>query len=346
MQKTRDRFRDPLTARWEEMFSAGANARDVERMLSRHGGPLPRMAGGADAPVTFPLDPVTVSGTEITLDQYVNAPTVITRTIAEYAQLRMYAHKVFSPGPGVEGGAILFERPNPLLTDLFARRRTQEVAPGSQFPVQEFLRGVPMVAKPRKIGERFQVTKEEKKRNNPQIVLNAITQSGNTLVRDIEIMALGELNAVIAAETRTVAGQSWTTAAERTLTTKSAANQPLADLINAQVVIDLEERGHVLNAAIVNPLDWANLVAIYGASNVASVLASAGFTDYTISPRQLRGKVKLYELGQVGVWSNEFPLDQSTWEEKETESWWYQWSVSPTFAVTDQYTLIELTGVT
>jgi hypothetical protein len=346
MQKTDDRIRDPLTHSWEELFEAGAKRRDIERILSRHGGELPRLAGGAESPVTFPLDPVSVTGTEITLDQYVNAPTVITRSIAEYSQLRMYAHKVFSPGPGVTGGAILFERPNPLLTDIFAARRTQEVAPGAQFPVQAFLRGVPMVARPRKIGERFQVTKEEKLRNNAQLVINAITQAGNTLLRDIETMALGELNAVIAAETRTVAGQSWTSAAEVTFSTKTAKNQPLTDLVNAQVTIDVEERGHVLNAAIIHPLDWANLVTIYGASNVESVLGSVGITAYTITPRQLRGKVKLYEQGRVGVWSNEFPLDQAFWEEKETESWWYQWSVSPTFAVTDQFAMIELTGVT
>jgi hypothetical protein len=345
MNTSPGRFRDPMSHSWEELFAAGAKRRDIERMLSRHGGPLPRMAGGAEAPVTYPLDPVSVSGTEITLDQYVNSPTVITRMIAEYSQLRMYAHKVFSPGPGVEGGAILFERPNPLLTDLFAERRTQEVAPGSQFPVQKFLRGVPMVAKPRKIGERFQVTKEDKKRNNPQLILNAIVQASNTLVRDIEIMALGELNAVIAAETRTVAGQSWTTASEQTFSTKTARNQPIRDLINAQTVIDLEERGYKVDSAIINPLDWANLVTIYGADAVAGVLASVGITDYTLSPRQVAGKVKLYQAGLVGVWSNEFPLSENEWEEKETESWWYQWSVSPTFAVTNQFTVIELTGV-
>jgi hypothetical protein len=347
MQKTHDRFRDPMMHSWEELFAAGAKRRDIERILSRHGGPLPRMAGGSpDAPVMYPLDPASVSGTEITLDQYVNSPTVITRAIAEYSQLRMYAHKVFSPGPGVEGGAILFERPNPLLTDLFARRRTQEMAPGTAFPKQEFLRGVPMVARPRKIGEEFEVTKEDRKRNNPRLVLNAITQAGNTILRDIETMALGELNAVIAAETRTTAGQSWSTAASTTFSTKTAKNQPIADLIAAKTVIDLEERGQVLNAAIINPLDWANLVTIYGPEGVNSMLTSVGIEDYTVTPRQLAGKVKLYQLGAVGDWSNEFPLDQSTWEDEHTDkTWHYAWSVSPTFAVTNQFALLELTGV-
>jgi hypothetical protein len=347
MQKTPDRFRDPLFHSWEELTAAGANAQDVERILSRFGeSGLPRMMGGAESPVQYPLDGPVVSGTEYTLDQYVNNPTVITRAIAEYSQLRMYANKVFSPGPGVEGGAILFERPNPLLTDLFGARRTQEMAPGTRFPKQAFLRGVPLVAKPRKIGEEFEVTKEERKRNHPQIVLNAITQAGNTIVRDVETMALGELNAVIAAETRTTAAQSWTTAAETTFSTKTSKNQPITDFINAKAVIELEERGHILNAAIFNPLDWANLVTIYGADGVDAMLKSVGITDYTVTPRQLHGKVKLYELGRVGVWSNEFPLEEDTWEDKSTDkTWHYSWTVSPTFAVTNQFTLLEMTGV-
>lgn len=330
----------------EELIDQGADPAVVDRILAKYGGRLPVLAGGAESPVMYPLDPVSVSGTEITLDQYVNSPTVITRAIAEYAQLRMYAHRVFSAGPGVQGGAILFERPNPLLTDLFAARRTQEMAPGAQFPKQAFLRGVPMVAKPRKIGEEFEVTKEDRKRNNPQLILNAITQAGNTILRDVETMALGELNAVIAAEARTTAGQSWTTAAETTFSTKTAKNQPITDFINAKAVIDLEERGHVLNAAIFSPLDWANLVTIYGADGVDSVLGSVGITDYVVTPRQLHGKVKLYELGKVGTWSNEFPLEEDSWEDKSTDkTWHYSWTVSPTFAVTDQFALIELTGV-
>lgn len=299
-----------------------------------------------DAPVTYPLDPASVSGTQITLDQYVNSPTVITRSIAEYSGQRMFANRIFSVGGDVQGGGILFERPNPLLTDLYAARRTQEIAPGTEFPILTFARGVPMVARPRKIGGKFDVTKEERKRNNPQIVLNAITQAGNTILRDVETMALSELNAVITATSRTVTGQSWSAAADLTFTTKTAAALPIADIVNAQTTVDLEERGHVLNGAIFNPTDLANLTVIYGPEGVAPMLRSVGITEYFSTPRQTAGKVKLYEAGAVGEWRNEFPLDQTTWFDEETDmTWWYQWSVSPTFAVTDQFAIVELTGV-
>jgi hypothetical protein len=298
-----------------------------------------------DSPVTYPLDPVSVSGTLITLDQYVQQPTVITRAIADLSLEHLYAHKIFSAGPGVSGGAILFERPNPLLTDLYAARRTQEVAPGTEFPENAFNRGVPMVARPRKIGDKFQVTKEDKKRNNPALILQAMQKNANTLTRDLEIMALSELTAVITAESRTFAGTSWGTELSKTVLETTHIGQPLTDISGAKTAVELEERGHVLNGAIFNPHDWLNLVNYYGSKDIDAALEAVGITERYVTPRQARGKVKLYESGGVGVWSNEFPLEEDTWEEKQTQSWWYQWSVSPAFAVTDQFAMIEVTGV-
>jgi hypothetical protein len=300
-----------------------------------------------DAPVTYPLGPPTASGTLITLDQLVQAPTVITRSIAAYSTQKMYANKVFSPGPAVNGGAILYERPNPLLTDLYASRRMQVMAPGTEAPELTFLRGVPMVAVPRKIGGKFRVTKEERQRNQPQVVLNAITQAGNTLLRNVEEMALGELNAVITAESRTVGGQSWTAASEEEWAKRTEKSQPLRDFINAQVTIENEERGIVLDSAIINPLDWATLATVYGdTAGVNEMLTSTGITNVYKTPRQVRGKVKLFQEGAVGIWSNEFPIDQNTWIADETDrTFWYQWTVSPAFAVTNQFAVVELTGI-
>jgi hypothetical protein len=332
----------------EELIAGGADPAKVDRVLAKFGAVLPRLAGGSpepDSPVMYPLDPVSVSSTLITLDQYVENPTVITRTIADLSEQHMYAHKIFSPGPGVTGGAILFERPNPLLVDLYAERRTQQVAPGAEFPINRFLRGVPMVSTPRKIGDKFQATKEDKKRNNPNLIIRAIQQNANTLTRDIEIMALSELSAVISAESRTFAGNSWSAQLGKTMLETTHSGNPLADYIGAKTAISLEERGHVLNGQVINPHDMNNLITYYGADDVDAALKSVGIEETNVTPRQARGKVKLYEQGGVGDWSNEFPLEEDEWEEKKTQSWWYQWSVSPAFAVTDQFAMLEITGV-
>jgi hypothetical protein len=306
-----------------------------------------------DNPIPYPLDPVSVSGTLITLDQYVNSPTVMTRVIAEIAGQEFYAHRIFSAGPGVEGGALLFERPNPLLTDLYAGRRLQEMAPGTQAPLLTFVRGVPMVAVPREVGGKFELTKQERKRNNPILATNAMTQIGNTVARDLEIMALSELNAVISATTRTfAAGSTLAAAAATTFSTKTASNQPAADIATMVATVHNEQRGRKLNSALYNTLDWAKLQTIFGVgggsgdAGARAMLAAFGITNVFVSVQQTATKAKFWEEGQVGVWSNEFPLDENTWEDPDRDRLWtYQVTVSPTLAVTDQFAMIEMTGL-
>jgi hypothetical protein len=132
------------------------------------------------APVTFPLGPPSISGNLITVDQALANPTVITREIAQLAQQRFFASRVFSDAGGVEGGAVLYELPPSTATDLFAERGVQEVEPGAEFPILTFLRGVPVLAKPKKMGGKFPVTREARKRNN---------------VRTIQQLSLGQIAA-------------------------------------------------------------------------------------------------------------------------------------------------------
>src|SRR3954470_21240616 len=122
------------------------------------------------SPVTYPLGAPTVSGTTITVDVALNQPTRILRDIARLTDQKFFASRVFSDAGGVEGGAVLFELPPTTQTDLFAERGVQEIAPGEEAPVMTFLRGVPVVAKPRKIGGKFPVTKEARQRNQTRLL--------------------------------------------------------------------------------------------------------------------------------------------------------------------------------
>lgn len=301
----------------------------------------------------YPLDAVTTSGTLITLDQYVKSPTVRNRRIADIASQEFFAHTIFTNGGQLKGGAVLFERPNPLLTDLYTQRRLQEMAPGTEAPQLTFVRGVPMVALPREIGGKFSLTKQERARNDPRLVENALTQIGNTVARDLEVMALSELNAVIAATSRTFAStQTLATSAATTFSTRTASNQPGADLARLVATIHGEQRGHRMNSVIYNNMDWATLVSIYGVdgtdgnAGARAILAANGITNVNTSVQQPQGKAKFYEAGAVGSWYTEFPLKTIQWEDPvEDEKWWSQTTVSPTYAVDDQFAMVEQTGL-
>jgi hypothetical protein len=299
------------------------------------------------APVTYPLGPPTVSGTSITVDVALNQPTRILRDIARLTDQKFFASRVFSDAGGVEGGAVLFELPPTTQTDLFAERGVQEVAPGEEFPVLTFLRGVPVVAKPRKIGGKFPVTKEQRQRNDQRVLQRAMTATANTIALTLDAMAVTVLNTAITANSRTLAGQSWATAAGTTMTTRSGTNVATADLLAARKQVELEQRGHTLDSALLHPNQELSLLQAAAAMGVTidQLLATAGIRNWFSSARVTAGTAILYEAGQVGGWANEFPLAQDTWYENEIESTWFQWSVSPAMFIDDPFGIVQLTGI-
>ncbi len=300
------------------------------------------------APLTYPLGAPSISGTTVTVDVLLNNPTVITRDIARLADANFFASDVFSDAGGVEGGAVLYELPPTTATDLYAAGAIQEVAPGEEFPSNSFNRGVPVLAKPRKLGTKWEVTKEAKKRNNTRVIQRSMVQTANTIALTLDAMAIGVMNTAITANSRTVAGQSWATAAGITNLNTSGTNHPVSDILGVQTVLEGEERGQRVNAIILNPAQVLSLtqIAIRQGTTVSAILAAAGITKYTSSKRVTAGTAILYEQGMVGGWANEFPLVGVVYYDDKVESWWYQWSVSPVMFVDNPYALYRLTGLT
>jgi hypothetical protein len=300
------------------------------------------------APLTYPLGAPSVSGTTVTVDVLLNNPTVITRDIARLADANFFASKVFSDAGGVEGGAVLYELPPTTATDLYAAGAIQEVAPGEEFPTNSFNRGVPVLSKPRKLGTKWEITKEAKKRNNTRVVARSMTQTANTIALTLDAMALAVMNTAITANSRTVAGQSWATAAGVTNLNTSGTNHPVSDIVGVQTVLEGEERGYQVDSIILNPAQKLSLtqIAIRQGTTIDAILAAAGINNWTSSKRVTAGTAILYAAGQVGGWANEFPLIGVIYYDDKTESWWYQWSVSPVMFVDNPYALYRLTGLT
>jgi hypothetical protein len=315
----------------------------------RPDGSLPIMAGAMPAaPVSYPLGPPALAGTNITVDVALQNPTRITRDIARLAEQRFFANRVFSDAGGIQGGAVLFELPPTTATDLFAERGFQEVAPGQEFPILTFLRGVPTIARPRKLGGKFFVTKEQRARNDVRLLTRAMIQAANTIALTLDTMAVSVLNAAITANGRTLAaGATWATDAGVAITAVTGLNTPTSDLLTARKTVELEMRGQNLNSALIHPNSELALgqIATRQGITIDQIFATAGITNWYSSPRVTAGTAILYEAGQVGGWANEFPLAQDAWYENATERNWYQWSVSPAMFVDNPYALLQLTGI-
>lgn len=298
-----------------------------------------------DSPVAYPLGPPVIVGNTITVDEALQNPERITRDVATLAMQNFYMDRIFSAGGGVQGGAVLYERPNPLATDLYADREIKEVAPGEEFPLLTFSRGVPLVARPRKIGGKWFVTKEARLRNDTRLLTRYMRQTGNTIRRRIENLGLTELSAVVTAESRFRVGTSWSTFAGTATEVRTGTTGPVADILAAMTQIDLEERGNMLSGVIMHPNQALSIMQAYPDDGVAAILANVGITEFYVTQRATPGTVLLYEPGNVGVWRNEFPLAEEVWADGEgRQRTWYQWSISPLFAVDNQFAILEIRG--
>jgi hypothetical protein len=303
----------------------------------------------------YPLGVPTITGNQITVDEALNQPERITRDIADLSMQRFYMDRIFTPGGGVAGGALLYERPNPLATDLYGEREPKTVAPGAEFPLQTFVRGVPMIARPIKIGNKWFLTKEAVKRNDTGLLARRIRQTANTIRRRIENLGLAELAAVITAQSRFRTGTDWSTFAGTAIQTRTGTSGPVADVMAAIAQVDLEERGHQLNSMILHPTNAMEARQAYPGMTLKEIFNQAddetsgmGITNIYVTPRATLGTATLFEQGQVGVWKNEFPLEEETeWEgfPRKRQRWWYQWSISPMFAVVDQFAVLEIRGL-
>jgi hypothetical protein len=232
---------------------------------------------------------------------------------------------------GVDGGSLLYELPPSIQTDLFAERGVQEVAPGEEFPILTFLRGRP--GRREAAQDRRQVPGPQgaRKRNDARLLQRAMVQTANTIALTLDAMAVAVLNAAITGNSRTLAGQSWATAAGTTMTTRSGTNQATSDLLAARKLVELEQRGNTLNGALIHPnqeLSLAQAAASLGVT-IDQLFATAGSRSGSRRRASRRGRRSSTTRGNVGGWANEFPLAQDTWYENEIESTWYQWSVSP-----------------
>ena len=311
------------------------------------------------SPTTYPLGAPTISGSTVTVDELLNNPSRIDRDIMDLAAQRLYMDRVFTAAGGVEGGALIFERSNNAAIDLYGDREPKEVSPGTEFPEQTFQRGVPMMAKPRKIGNKFFVTKEAKKRNNPRTLAKDIRRAANTIARRVELMGLAELAAVVTAESRFRTGTSWATYAGLTAANRTYTTGPVADVMAALLQADTEERGVEFDSIIMHTDEALKVKQAFPEQTLQQVFSMAndatgegnqrGIRNVFVTNRHAAGVATVFEAGNVGEWRNEFPFEsESEWEGPAAggrQRWVYQWSISPLFAVDNQFAVLEIRGI-
>ncbi|MBF6301173.1 hypothetical protein IU459_27045 [Nocardia amamiensis] len=290
----------------------------------------------------FPLGTPSVSGNNITVDLMLKEPTRINAYLSDLALKGYFAERIFTNGGTVSGGALVYTQ----LTknDLFPTRSVQKVAPGAEFPEVTFDRPEPLTAQVEKLGGKFKITDEARRRNDMSAIQTEGVKLGNDVQRQLHVRALTELEASITAigSDVQISGTSWLDATVLTISTENKAALPAADLAEIRKRAAVKELGTQYNLIILNPQEFANLSIIYG--DAEAWLRSQGF-GLAVSNVITAGTAYAVQEGMVGQVRYEEPLTTETWRDPSVQSTWVQTSISPVFAVTNPYNALKITGL-
>lgn len=307
----------------------------------------------APNPSQFPLGAPTTSGTEITVDQWLNSPTTITRALADMIVQSedFFVGEVFASIGNVSGGAILY---NPVLANnLYADRDVQEIEPGAEYPILTSDIGEPKVARVRKFGGKIYISDEARQRNRIDIWNREQMKLANTLAAQLNAVAMAVLDAAIVDRdrstggVRTASGGSWVDATRVRLADTNPAATPAADFAAVVKRAREERQGLRFDTLIVNPQEAMHLDLIYGErpGGVEGVLSRFGIRRMFVSSYQRAGQAKFVAARQVGVVGTEAPMGTVTYREEGRDVTWVQSRAKPVIAVDNRWGIWELTDL-
>jgi hypothetical protein len=294
------------------------------------------------SPIAHPLGPPTVSGTTMTVDLALNAPTRVTRTLMDLTLQRFFADRVFTSAGGVSGGAVVYDEL--LANDLYSDRDIRRVAPGDEFPLITSSRRAPKVAEVEKWGAKFFTTIEARDRNDIAVFTRNIRMMANTIVRKMNQRAVEVLEAAVqASPNRLVTGVNWSTVVTAGSTASNSNLWPGYDFSRAQAQAETEELGIVYDLWILNPQEYLQLARIYGPF-LNDLLSSLGLSIF-VTNRVPAGNAYVVQSGQVGQMRVEQPLQTTQWYEQETERFWTQSSVRPLMFCDNRFAVLKFTNL-
>lgn len=202
-------------------------------------------------PYTYPPAGPSISGDTVTINRFLNSPTLVARRLRTLLEQRYIADTLLTGRFTVSGGAVTYETGE----SIFTPDNPLAVAPGMEYPLTNPATGAASIAKTVKWGQDALVTDESIKRRQMDPVNRALTKLANQNVAYVDSVALSAISTAVTATVGATA--AWTTA---------TAAQILGDVAQVKASILALNQGYDPDTVVVSDAAWAYAMTAFVAS--------------------------------------------------------------------------------
>lgn len=196
-------------------------------------------------PHTYPPAPPTISGDNITISRFLNAPASVQRRLRTIAENRFIADVLLTGRYETSGGSLLYEQSESIYTS----RTPAAVNAGAEYPRASAVPGPAALAGVTKWGQDVPITDEHIKRYGRRAVDVAMLKVINFLIKQVDSVALAAIAAAVTQTQAVVA--AW----------NNASRDMLLDIMLAKSVVTKLDQGYDPDTLVTTDEGYARLVA-------------------------------------------------------------------------------------
>lgn len=198
-------------------------------------------------PFTYPPAPPSLSGDVLSINRFLQNPTLVARRLRTLAEQRFISDALLSQRIQAQGGSVLYETGETIYTDT----APSGVTPGSEYPLTTVSHGTASLAKTTKWGSDVEVTDEAISRQLINPVERAFEKLTNHMVKTVDGVAMSAINSAVTQNTAAIASWAGT----------GSTPQILRDIARAKANIDKLNQGYDPDTLVVDDATYANFLS-------------------------------------------------------------------------------------
>lgn len=198
-------------------------------------------------PFTYPPAPPSLSGDVLSINRFLQNPTLVARRLRTLAEQRFISDALLTQRIQAQGGSVLYETGETIYSDT----APSGVTPGSEYPLTTVSHGTASLAKTTKWGSDVEVTDEAISRQLINPVERAFEKLVNHMVKTVDSVAMSAVNSAVTQNTACIA--SWSGS--------GSTPQILRDIARAKANINKLNQGYDPDTLVVDDTTYANFLS-------------------------------------------------------------------------------------